>query len=147
MSTAASSRMGARRSRRSTDLDHEGGLTEMHGVVQATLPEGSKDHPLDVIRQATNRSSSSTVMSRKPLQPEQQQTVKPAHSGSADRVGVRRPSKQHLVRDPKHGDGDRRIVVVGERATGSVRVEQATGYNPARREVLNCSLKYGTRVS
>lgn len=148
MSTAASSRMGARRYRRSADVDREQGLGKTNeGVVLSNLPEGYEDRQPQVTRQLIQEnesSSSGTVVPRKPLRLDHQQTVKLASNGGADRAGVRRSSNQYLARDAKHrGTGDSRIVVVGAKATGSIRAEQSTDCNPPGKEVLlNCCIDY-----
>lgn len=111
--------MGARRSRRAAGLDHGRRLTKTQvGAAQSSLPEGDEHHQPDVISRLTRdikSKSRGTAIPRKPR--------------------VRRPNKKHLVRGGKHVDGDGDIVVVGEKAAGSVRPEQIAGYNPARNEV------------
>lgn len=138
--------MGARRSRRSADVDREHGLTKTNeGVVRSNLPEGYEGRQPHVARQLIQENESSsigTVIPRKPLRLEHQQTAKLAPNGSVDRAGVRRSSKQYLARDAKYGgNGDSRIVVVGEKAAGSIRAEQTTGCNPPGKEVhANCCI-------
>lgn len=118
MSKTVSSRMGVRRSRRPADL---GG--------------GGNEHHADVDEKASpaNQNTHSISTPRKPSQHEQQ-PVKAAQSGSKDRPGRRRSSKQAVV----HAESDaaeRRIVVVGEKATALPRAEAGVGRNLARKEV------------
>lgn len=88
----------------------------------------------DIVRQSPN----STITPRRPLQLEQP-PAKPAQSGGKDRAGRRISSKQYLVHgEDDAGDGDRGIVVVGEKAMALTRAEAGgAGRDPARIEVSN----------
>lgn len=117
--------MGARRSRRSSDLG------------------GYDAGSVDVVRQATpeKQSNNSSVTPRRPFQLERKPT-KPARSGVRDGAGRRRSSKQALV-DAKNEAGDGSILVVGEKATKLPR-EAGAGRDPSRRDVSNgYMLRYG----
>lgn len=138
MSTATSSRMKARRPKRAADVRGRRGLTKAYeGDVRSYLPEGNEDHQQpEFIRQLIQENKSSSNGATVPrLRIKHQKIAKLAHHGSADRARSRRPIKQYLARDAKNGDGDGPIAVVGEKATGSVRADETTGYNPARKEV------------
>lgn len=110
--------MGARRSRRPSDL---GGFDEDADIVRQAVPK--------------NQGNGSTITPRRPLQLAKQ-PIKPAQGGRKDRAGRRKPSKQASV--PAENDaGNRRIVVVGEKATALPRADADAGRDPARREVSN----------
>eukprot|EP00752_Nemacystus_decipiens_P006156 g5554.t1 len=110
--------MGARRSWRPSDL-------------------GSYDEEADISGQAAPQSqrTDGTTTPRRPLQLEEQ-PVKPAQGGGGgkDRAGRRRPSKQTLLPGGNSADGDRHIVVIGEKATTLPRVEAGAARDPVRRE-------------
>lgn len=123
MQKTASSRMGARRSRR-----------------PAGLAGGDKKDQADVVRQEAapeNQNTNDTIATRKSWQLEQH-PVKPAQRrGGKYGAGPRRPSKQALVRAENDDDvGDRLIVVVGEKATALPRAQAGAGRDPARKEVI-----------
>lgn len=100
----------------------------------------NQNHPVDVGQISPKNGGSTLVTPRKTLELEQQ-TSEPAEQVRRRdrRAGRRRPPKSAEVPPlmKHHNDGDRRIVVVGEKATALPRTVGVTGHATTAVEVCN----------
>lgn len=128
MSNVTSSRMGARRSRRSADLDSsKRESTLQKGEVRSAHPGEDISDVYRRVAPAENGDTDSGTITT---------AGKPSLKGSEERAGARASSKKRQARDDEHNiSGDRGMVVVGEKASASTRGEPTAGHKPAKIEV------------